>query len=243
MSQVSAPVSTTVISSDVAGSGLGEAVIQGFGRLLEIARGLGFVTTEAERPGFTLTLAPELAVGPALSTLAAAAARMKSGDEPSCLRSMVHFGVVFRTESPQGVSFVGSAIRSTQSALRRAPNSSGFLATADFAAHAETQPGLPFSLQPMGKAVDRDSLYHLVFRAETGKDDVQAAGLDPDFVAFARKRFADAIGPFAAPLVDRALKTAGTRDQLCKVLAKEIDNPGVRQRFHDDLHGFSNARN
>lgn len=241
MSQVSAPVSTTVISGDMAAVGVGGAVLQAFGRLVEIARGIGFVTTESGRPGFTLTLAPEAAVGPSLSALAAAAASLRGNDQSLCFRSMVHFGVVFRTESPEGVSFVGSAIRSTQSALRRAPPASGFMATAEFAAHAETQSGLPFQLQPLGRGADREGLYHLVFRSESA-DPAPATGLDPDFIAFARKQFADAIGPFAAPLMERAIKSASTREQLSSLLANDIDNLAARQRFQDELLGFSKQR-
>jgi hypothetical protein len=245
VSQVSAPVSTTVIAGDIAGAtAYVAAVIEGFERLLATARGLGFVTQDPGRPNLTLTLAPDQDLALPLDTLASAAASFDAMANPLRLRLVVHFGVVFRTESPEGTSYVGSAIRSTQSALRRSPATGGLRATAEFAAHVANIGNLPFRLQPGAEAATLDGLSQLVFGIAPGASHAEAAkgSADAEFLAYVKRRLAQEIGPFANALVDRTVRAATATEQIVALLCHEIDNPAARKKFEDDLKRFANTR-
>lgn len=247
MSQVSAPVSTTVIASDIAGAAaFGAAVLERFDQLLAVVRSLGFVTQDPGRPNLTLTLAPDQEPGTALDAMAKAAAAFDAAVLPLSLRSVVHFGVVFRTESPAGVSYVGSAIRTTQSALRRVPAAGGFLATAEFAAFAAQHPQLPFRMRPVTAGAAIDGLNHLLFgavAAEAGPGPAATSGtVDAAFVEFAKRRLAEEIGPFANALVDRAVRAATAADQVAGLLARDIDHPAARKKFEEDMLRFAKSR-
>lgn len=245
MSQVSAPVSTTVVAGDIAGAtAYSAAVIEGFERVLATARSLGFVTQDPGRPNLTLTLAPDQDLASPLDTLASASAGFDTIASPLRLRLVLHFGVVFRTESPEGVSYVGSAIRSTQSALRRSPASGGLRATAEFAAHVANIGNLPFRLQPCAEAAAVEGLSQLVFGAPPAAPvaGVANGAVDAEFVAYAKRRMAQEIGPFANALVDRTVRAATATDQVVALLCNEIDNPAARRKFEDDLKRFANTR-
>lgn len=245
MSQVSAPVSTTVIASDIAGAAsFGAAVIASFDAFLGAARSMGFLTQDPGRPNLTLTLSPDQDPGASLEALANAASSFDAAANPLRLRSMVHFGVVFRTESAEGVSYVGSAIRSTQSALRRAPSTGGLLATADFAAHAAKRGGLPFSLQPFTEGVALEGMCQIVFGGgpAANADAASGGGLDAAFLDFVKRRLAQEIGPFANALVDRAARGVTERNQLSALLVREMENPAARKKFEDDLLSFVKSR-
>ncbi len=245
VSQVSAPVSTTVIASDIAGAAaFGQAALAAFESILATARGIGFLTQDPGRPNLTLTLAPDQDPGPALESLAKAAAGFDATASPLRLRSMVHFGVVFRTESQEGVSYVGSAIRSTQSALRRAPPTGGFLATADFAAHAAKRGGLPFGLQPFAEGATVDGMCQIVFGGAPMANAAASSsgGVDAPFLDFVKRRLAEEIGPFANALVDRAARGITVPNQVLAALGREIENPAARKKFEDDLLRFVKSR-
>lgn len=247
MSQVSAPVSTTVIASDIAGAAaFGAAALERFEQLLAVVRSLGFVTQDPGRPNLTLTLTPDQEPGTALDAMAKAAAAFDAAVKPLSLRSVVHFGVVFRTESAAGVSYVGSAIRTTQSALRRVPAAGGFLATAEFAAFAAQHPQLPFRMQPVMGGTAIDGLHNLLFgavAAEVGPGLAPTSGaVDADFVEFAKRRLAEEIGPFANALVDRAVRAATAADQVAGLLAHDIDDPAARKKFEEDMLRFAKSR-
>jgi hypothetical protein len=240
-SQVSAPVTTTVIAADITGAESFEAgVLQSFDRLVAAARQLGFVTQESGKPNMTLTLAPELEVGAILDQLAGAAASFDAAAAPLRVRAMVHYGVVFRTEDIGQVSYVGSAIRSTQSALRRAPGSGGFMATAEFSGHAAKLLNLPFRMQPMSGGVAVEGMSHLIFGGHSvavapPRPGSQLQSADPAFVDFVKKRLAQDIGPFASALVDRAIRSSTAAEQLVTVMSRDIDDPAARVRFEDDV--------
>ena len=245
MSQVSAPVSTTVIAGDIAGAAsFGAAVMEAFEAMAVVASSLGYVTQDAGRPNLTLTLAPELALGAPLETLAQAATGFDGHAGPLRVRIMVHFGVVFRAESAEGVGYVGSAIRSTQSALRRAPATGGFLATAEFASHAGAQPGLPFHLSPLAEAAAVEGLHRIVFGAPPPGAGGAAGSstVDAELIAYARKRLAEEIGPFANALAERAGKTTTALDQFLTILAREVDAGAARNRFEADVLQFAKSR-
>jgi hypothetical protein len=205
-----------------------------------MARKLGFVAAEAAGLSFTLTLAPEMEVGLALRQVAGAIAEFDGSSAPRRVRAVVHYGVVFRTESRGKISYLGSAIRSTQSALRRALESGSLMATRDFSTYASTLSGLPFSLNAINGAT-ADGMSHVVFG---GGAAVRLAAenhppiADPAFVEFVRRRLAEDIGPFAGILVDRAIRSATPATHMATVLSREIDAPDARARFESDVLGY-----
>lgn len=246
-SQVSAPVTTTVIAFDIAGADAYETgVLESFDKLVAATRELGFVTHEAGKPNLTLTLAPELAVGGILEQLAKVAAAFDAAAIPLRLRAMVHYGVVFRTAEVGQVSYVGSAIRSTLSALRRAPASGGFIATADFSAYAAKLLNLPFRLQAISGGAASEGMSHMVFSGNSvavpaPRPGSHLASADPAFVDFVKKRLAEQIGPFANALVDRAIRSSTAAEQLVTVLSHNIDDPTARVRFEDEVLRYIRA--
>jgi hypothetical protein len=246
-SPVSAPVTTTVIAFDVVGAdSFTGAVLDSFDKVVTAVRGLGFVIQDPGKPNLTLTLAPEAAVAEAVSRTAAAVAGFDGAAAPLRLRAVVNYGVVFRAEADGQVSFSGSAIRATQSALRRAPGSGSLMATRDFAAQASRLGDLPFRLEAMSDAAGAEGLSHVVF----GAAGVTQAGVglslpsnDPAFVAFVKRRLATDIGPFAGALVDRALRSSTVATQLVKVLSREIENPVGRAAFEQEVFQFIKNQN
>lgn len=245
-SQVSAPVTTTVIAFDIAGAdSFVAAVLESFDQAVAAARKLGFVTQESGKPNLTLTLAPELEVGGILEQLVQVAAGFDAAATPMRLRGMVHHGVVFRTEEVGQVSYVGSAIRSTQSALRRAPATGGLIATPDFSAYAATLPKLPFRLQPIGGGAGSEGMNHIVFGSTSvapPRAGNQLPSADPEFVDFVKRRLAADIGPFASALVDRAIRSSTAAEQLVTVMSRDIDDPAARTRFEGDVMQYIKAR-
>lgn len=244
-SQVSAPVTTTVIACDIAGADSFEAVVlESFDQAVAAARKLGFVTQESGKPNLTLTVAPELEVGGILEQLVQVAAGFDAAATPMRLRGMVHHGVVFRTEDVGQVSYVGSAIRSTQSALRRAPPTGGLMATPDFSAYAAKLLNLPFRLQPIGGGAF-EGMNHIVFGSMSvapPRAGNQLPSADPEFVDFVKRRLAADIGPFASALVDRAIRSSTAAEQLVTVMSRDIDDPAARARFEVDVLQFIKAR-
>lgn len=241
---VSAPVSTIVIASDIAGAASFSApVLDAFEQVLVAARALGFVSQDPGRPNLTLTLSPEQDAGAPLEALARAATGFDQQADPLRLRSMVHFGVVFRTESDDGVSYLGSAIRSAQSALRRAPATGGILATAEFAGFAGKLTGASFRLQPLSSGAAVEGLAELVFGgSRAAAADTPANPVDGAFIDFVKRRLADDIGPFANALVERAAASWGTPDQVIVALGKNIDKEQTRKKFEEDVLRFVKSR-
>lgn len=233
-SQVSAPVSTTVLAVDIFASTRDSA--RRFQHLIDAAREIGYVTTDADSAVLVLTLAPECPLGETLSRVAAAAAQFDASARPACSRGVVHFGTVFRTEADGHFSFMGSAIRSTQSILRRAPASAGWFATRDFVEHANVVGGMPFSLKSLNGATI-DGLSSLSFGAVAAitTPATSVDGADPAVVGYLKKRLAQDVGPFAGPLVDRALNTSTALDVLIPALGSHIDEPDRRAHFEAEV--------
>lgn len=244
---VSAPVSTTVFAFDIAGADTFAAgVLESFDKVVAALQGLGFVTQEPGKPNITLTLAPEAAIAEVLSRIAAALAGFDAAAKPLRARAVGHYGVVFRTEADGQVSFAGSAIRSTQSALRRAPLNGSLMATRDFAAQAAKLADLGFRFEAMSDAAGAEGLSHVVSGAGGPAQEGIGFNLpsnDPAFVAFVKRRLATDIGPFAGALVDRALRTSTAATQLVKALSKEIENPVARTAFEQEVFQFIKSQN
>lgn len=245
-SEVSAPVSTTVVAFDIVGAGAAAAAASAsFREFVVIASELGFVTQDAGSPSLTLSFGPEFEVGSGLLRIVRAMAAFDGSSAPLRVRAVAHYGVVFRTESKGQISYVGSAIRSTQSALRRAPEIGGLIATRDFTAYASTLTGLPFSLKAMSGAAAADDMRQVVFSggdaASVPVDDLLPS-TDAPFGEFVKRRLAEEMGPFAGALVDRAVRSATVAMQLVTVLSQHVDDPAKRARFEDDVRGYIKSR-
>lgn len=244
---VSAPVSTTVFAFDMVGAdSFAGGILQCFDKVAHAARGLGFVIQEPGSPNLTLTLAPEEAIVEPLNRIAAAVAEFDGAAAPSRARVVGHYGLVFRAEAGGQVSYSGSAIRSTQSALRRAPGSGSLMATRDFAAQAAKLADLPFRFEAMSDAAGAEGLSHVVSAAAGGAQAGVGFTLpsnDQAFVTFVKRRLATDIGPFAAALVDRALRSSTAATQLVKALSREIENPVARAAFEQEVFQFIKNQN
>lgn len=245
-SQVSAPVSATVIAFDLVGAVLADPGVSAkFDTLGAVVRALGYATQDPGKPNLTLTLAPEAAIAAAVSRVATAIAQFDAVAAPSRICAIVHYGVVFRSETGGVSSFSGSAIRATQSALRRAPQSGSLMATRDFATQASTLADLPFRFEAMGGASGAEGLSHVVFGAAAAASANVGYTLpsnDQAFVEFVKRRLATDIGPFAGALVDRALRSSSVATQLVKALSREIDNPDARVSFEHEVFQFIKSR-
>ncbi len=244
---VSAPVSTTVFAFDIVGEdSLAGRVLESFDRIVAAAGGLGFLEHDPGKPNLTLTLAPEAAIAEALGRIAASLADFDAAVAPFRARALGHYGVVFRTEAGGQVSFAGSAIRATQSAMRRAPGNGSLMATRDFVAHASTLGDLPFHFETMPNAAGAEGLSRVVTGGAAAVQDgigFNLASNDPAFVAFAKRRLAMDIGPFAGALVDRALRASAVATQMVKVLSREIENPVARTNFEKEVFEFIKSQN
>ena len=246
-SPVSAPVSTTVIAFDIVGAdSFEDGVPESFDKVVTAVRGLGFVMQEPGKPNLTLTLEPAAVIAEAMSCTAASLAGFDGAAAPLRLRAVVNYGIVFRAEADGQVSFSGSAIRSTQSALRRAPASGSLMATRDFAAQASKSADLPFHFEAMSDAAGAEGLSHVVFAAAGAAQAAVGFSLpsnDQAFVAFVKRRLATDIGPFAGALVDRALRSSTVATQLVKALSREIENPVARATFEQEVFQFIKSQN
>lgn len=240
---VSAPVSTTVIALDVSTTGaINASALTGFEKIIgDIARQLGFVSTEDGGGNLALTLAPGAAVAPVLMRLSTAINDFEAGHPGLDVRAIVHYGVVFRTETSSGVSYVGSAVRAARSTLRRMAATAGMAATrefAEFAAESHIQ-GKNFELQTT--EVGDDGLTPIRF-TEQRKSRDGLAGSDHALLEFLKKRLAEEVGPFAAPLVDNVSHSAMTAKEVVAALSHEINDPAARQRFETDALAFIKTR-
>lgn len=249
MSEVSAPVSTTVIAFDVAGAGAAQTgVSTGVDRIVAVARSLGFVTHDAAQSTLTLTLAPDSEIDPAMCEIAAAVAEFDQAASPAQMRVMIHHGVVFRAESAGQTTYVGSAIRSTQSALRRAPADGRFMATQEFSGYAAKLNGLSFRLEAMTGAAVGDRTSEVVFANGAVKEIAPRqsgpgpVAIDHAFVEFAKRRLAEDVGPFAGALVERAVKSSTAFEQLLPALSREVSGAVARARFEKDMLHFVESR-
>ena len=240
---VSAPVSTTVIAMDLpASSTLSASALTGFDRVIgDIARQLGFVSTEEGGANLALTLAPGAVVAPVLMRLSTAMVDFETINDGLHVRAVAHHGVVFRTETGGNVTYVGSAIRAARSALRRVPATGGMVATrefVDFAAESHIQ-SKNFELLPPDAAMENLSPVHVI---EHRKSREGLSGSDPALLDFLKKRLAEDVGPFAAPLVDNVSHSAMNAKEVVAALSHEINDAATRQRFELDAWAYIKKR-
>ena len=240
-SEVSAPVSTTVIAVDLpSATPVGSDAKTHFERVIVgVGRQLGAVTLEPGEPNVAIALSPDAAIEPALLRVAAAMSDFQHA-MPACrLRALAHHGVVFRTVSGGTETYMGSAIRSAQSSLRRVPVDAGFVATSDFTAYMAStgKPPRNFEVRP-GLA---ENMSQLRF-PEQRRDEGGLAGSDPVLLDFLKSRLAEHIGPFAAPLVDNVSHSSMTAKEVVAALSHEVSDPKARQRFEMDALNYIKKR-
>lgn len=245
-SQVAAPVETTVVAFDVLGAGADAAgTFASFGKFVVVAREIGFVAQDAASPSLTLSFTPEIELGFGLHQIVWAMAEFDRSSAPLRVRAVAHRGVVFRTELKGQVSYVGSAIRSTQSALRRAPEVGGLMATRDFVAYASTLTGLPFSLKALNGTAAIDGMMQVVF-ADSAAVDLPVVdrlpSADPAFAAFVKRRLAEEMGPFAGALVDREMLSVTLATELVTALGEHVDGRAKRAQFEGDVRAYIKSR-
>lgn len=250
----STPALTTVIALDV--PGLEGAVAQDvqviFQRLVSsTARQIGSVTAETisgSTLGLCVVLPPEAPAAFALRRLIAALKEFEATDLTRRVRALAHHGVVFRTENASQVSYMGSAIRSAVSALRRVASGTGFAATRDFVGFVKEWPEVVFHFEPLKGPAGEDGLCALslpegaesTVAAPGGKTPLSSA--DPDLLVFIKRRLAEDLGPFASALVENARRSAPTAAQLVKELVHEIDKPAARKKFEADVMAWLDKR-
>lgn len=240
-SEVSAPVSTTVIAVDLPSATPASAVVKAqFDRVVVGAgRQLGAITQEAGEPNVAIALSPDAAVEPALLRIASALSDFALAVPGQRLRALVHYGVVFRTVSGGTETYMGSAIRSAQSTLRRVPADAGFVASSEFTAYMAStgKPPRNFEVRP-GLA---ENMSQLKF-PEQRRDESGLAGSDPALLEFLKSRLAEHIGPFAAPLVDNVSHSSMTAKEVVAALSHEVSDPKARQRFELDALNYLKKR-
>jgi hypothetical protein len=243
---MNAPVTTTVISVEVpiAGGAARSEVTATFERTIAAtAARIGSITKDQGGPQLAVTLPPDLPVGAPIQQLVNAIAEFEAACEPHKVRGVVHYGVVFRSEAGGKTSYLGSAIRSAQSGLKRLLIPGGLAATREFAAYAGGFNPPPVPLQPIPASPDGFSLIPL--EAKGGNSPGKTGSVsssDPDFLAFLKKRLAEDLGPFASAMAENARRNHATAPTLVADLAREIDNVAARKEFESDLTAYLKKR-
>lgn len=240
------PVTTTVISVEVplAGGAARAEVASAFERTVTaVAMQMGFITKEQGGPQLSVTLEPNAAVGPQLQRLANAFADFEAQCAPLKVRGVAHYGTVFRSEAGGKLSYLGSAIRSSQSALKRTDVASGLLATREFAAYISgfNPPLVPLKPLPTPSA-DGFTIIQLDGKGSSGARNTGLSVADPDFIVFLKKRLAEDLGPFATAMVENSRRNAATAQILVAELAREVDNVDTRRKFEADMTAYIKKR-
>jgi serine/threonine-protein kinase len=84
----------------------------------------------------------------------------------------------------------------------------------------------------------REQLPQDAARASTGPTSATPGAIDPALIERARKELTAFVGPLAKVIVTRALKKAGTADELVAILGSEIERTTERERFLSVLRQF-----
>jgi serine/threonine-protein kinase len=84
----------------------------------------------------------------------------------------------------------------------------------------------------------REQLPQVAARVATGPTSATPGEIDPALVERARKELTEYVGPLAKVIVTRALKKAGTTEELVAILGSEIERAPDRERFWNALRQF-----
>ena len=262
MAAQNTPVTTVVLAIDVPINGVIEAPVKdGFQAFAGKLGPLGYLVAEPAGLALTVTLGSSSVAESSLLALAGAASSFSQSNPGHRVRAVAHYGVVFKSEAEGKVSYVGSAIRGAQTALKRAPTDISLAGTPDF---LNMVAGLP---QPLSKlnvlrgGIDgsdlcvislRDASAPAVTATAQGASAAPArpapgtpsagansvAEIDPALVQFLKQRLAAEVGPFAGPLVDKAKRAGVGSSGLISALAQEVSNPAARVKFEMDANAF-----
>ncbi|MFT3736631.1 MAG: hypothetical protein QM776_16715 [Rhodocyclaceae bacterium] len=188
-----------------------------------------------------LVITPEHPVAPTLRRLSASMDELLGMHPTALTRLLAHHGVVFINEADGRKSYVGSAIRSMQSFVRRLGDLDGLYGTREFAAHVATWAQSPLRLAEVQGVEGLDGLVEIRFDAgfvvPALKPDA-AVVVDAALLHYIKRRLAEELGPLAAALVDAAQRTSPSASDLVKEMAAEIDDVAARKRFEADLAAF-----
>jgi len=243
-----APVSTTVIAVSLPASGtpVGANVRTNFERLVvAIIRELGFTLKDPDGLGLTIVLAPDMTIAKALRLLASVIAVFEERCPPIRVKSLLHYGLVFRQENAGVVSYLGSAIRSANTLLARVTAMGGAFATKDFQDYALKVGSLPITMAAQPEAGSANPLLVVRFleraspAAKTGR---LLLSSDDAFLQFLKKRLASDLGPFAGPLVDNTNRSVTSAQELTHAVSHEVDDPKARQAFEVEVLAAVDAR-
>jgi hypothetical protein len=222
-------------------------ILVGFDQTIAaIGQQIGTISREPGKLQLSVTLEAETAVGPALAQFASALAKFEVLCKSVQARGIVHHGVVFRNEVAGKVTYIGSAIRASQSALRKMAATSGLVATRGFIAHANGLNPPVAQFDPLDGSDAADGLCRIRIVGKTEAVTAKRSGLtsaDPEFLAYLIKRLAEHLGPFASAIVENQRNGFPTPEQLVAEMAREIDEPGVRKQFKADLDAYISACN
>lgn len=237
------PVSTVVVAIDVpaapdAPSVEARAIFER--QVLAPCAGVGYATQETGGLNVTVTLPPESSGDSALRRIGIACAEYEGQSGGLRARVLIHYGTVFRNEGTGGrVTYLGSAIRGAQTALRRITAMNGVFASKDFADHLSGfKPGT-FGMDILAGADDARPVRFEERRKPTGGE---VPGSDPQFLMALKKRLAEEIGPFAGPMVDNTKHSTMSAKELVNALSHEIDRPESRQKFEMDMLAYIKSR-
>jgi hypothetical protein len=239
---MNAPVSTTVIAIDIplaAGKIHTQALTHFESAIAATIRQLGFALEDQGDLQITLTLSPDLPVNPVLQRLAGTVGEFEAGCPPLKVRAVIHHGLVFPSGSGNNVSYMGSAIRSAQSTLRRALPTMGLAATHEFVEYATRLPSLSVRFEPLSGGAAADGLSAVIFNKQS-EGGLQSS--DVEFIQFLKKRLAEDLGPFAGALVDNARRSVTLAKDLIAALSHEVDDPSARKRFEMEALAYIKAR-
>jgi serine/threonine-protein kinase len=84
----------------------------------------------------------------------------------------------------------------------------------------------------------REQLPQVAVRIATGPTSTTPGEIDPALVERARRELTEYVGPLAKVIVTRALKKAGSAEELVAMLGSEIERAPDRERFWNALRQF-----
>lgn len=247
------PILATVVAVELAPQGVAQplaARVDALAHLLVSSIAQSCSVQRQSRPdatdGLTLVLPPNAPVGSVLRRATASARLFEGKHLGERVRMLVHHGVVFSAQEGKRESYVGSAIRSAHSILRRLVLERGAAATPEFAQYARDWPDSPLHFVPLEGSAAVEGLLQLSIDEPSADDSARSARQldkdDSELLRFLVHRLAEDVGPFASVLVENARRSASNVESLLAELAPEIDDMAARQRFVTAAQAYVDSR-
>lgn len=181
-----------------------------------------------------------------LTTLLAGFDASHPGVQP---RYVAHCGILFETRHADRTAYMGSALRSAHSTLRRLPLTVSAAATRDFAQFVATWDRAPLRFTPLTGTAASDGLQGIVMeQQDDGGDWLKTAfassvsTADDAFRQYLYQRLADELGPFARVLVDTALRANASVSDAVLDVSREIEKLDARVAFQTDCEKYLRER-